>query len=450
MCQARTWGSSPWSRAAGRVTIEAERRRPAITATVTSTPPRRLYRPRDHRVIAGVAAGLARHLGVPVIAVRIALVVLLGFNGLGLMLYAGYWAVVPQQVSTGAPPARRELGTLLPFAAIGLGVILLQGLLFGDNGVAGTAGWLVAVIAVGAGVIWHQSDATRRGNWADQASQTPWLAAVIAESDRRSFLFRFIGGGVLVATGIIGVVAVFARGTFTAVANGVIFALVGLLGVGVVVAPLLWRTFSQLRAEREGRIREQERAELAAMIHDQVLHTLALIQRNSADIKEVQRLARGQERSLRNWLYKPTASPTERFAAALEQAAAEVEDTYAITVETVVVGDTDCDEQVGALVAASREALVNAARHSGVQTVSLYAEVEADELSVFVRDRGVGFDIDTVEELRHGVRGSIIGRMQRHGGKAVIRSAVGDGTEVRLTLPASARDSIGATKETVR
>src|ERR1043165_5031104 len=187
----------------------------------------------------------------------------------------------------------------------------------------------------------------RRAEWAGNASQVPWLAAVVAESDRRSFLFRFIGGGVLVATGIIGVVAVFSpKGNLSAVFNGVIFALVGLLGVGVVVAPLLWRTFSQLRSEREGRIREQERAEVAAMIHDQVLHTLALIQRNSADIKEVQRLARGQERSLRNWLYKPTASPTERFGAALEQAAAEVEDTYAISVETVIVGDTQCDERV--------------------------------------------------------------------------------------------------------
>jgi signal transduction histidine kinase len=394
---------------------------------------------------------LARHLGVPVIAVRIALVVLLGFSGLGLMLYAAFWAVLPQQIPTDEPPARRDFGALLPFAAIGVGVILLQSLVFSD-GPAGTVGWLVAIIAVGAGVIWHQSDPTRRGHWADNASQTPWLAAVVAESDRRSFLFRFIGGGVLVAVGIIGLVAVYApaRGGLTSVFNGLIFALVGLLGVGVVVAPLLWRTFNQLRAEREGRIREQERAEVAAMVHDQVLHTLALIQRNSTDIKEVQRLARGQERSLRNWLYKPTASPTERFAAALEEAAAEVEDTYAITVETVVVGDTDCNDRVAALVAAAREALVNTARHSGMTTVSLYAEVEADELSVFVRDRGAGFDVDTVDETRHGVRGSIIGRMQRHGGRAEIRSAVGDGTEVRLTMPASARESVGAAKETAR
>jgi signal transduction histidine kinase len=376
--------------------------------------------------------------------------VLLGFSGLGLLLYAAFWAVLPQQVPTGEPPPRRDLAMLLPFAAIGLGVVLLQALVF-KNSVAGTVGWLIAVVAVGAGIIWHQSDPTRRGHWVgNNLPQTPWLAAVVAESDRRFFLFRFVGGGVLVATGIIGVVAVYApAGSLSSVINGVIFALVGLLGVGVVAAPLLWRMFNQLRAEREGRIREQERAEVAAMIHDQVLHTLALIQRNSADIKEVQRLARGQERSLRNWLYKPTASPTERFAAALEQAAAEVEDTYAISVETVVVGDTECDDRVAALVAAAREALVNAARHAGVQTVSLYAEVEGDELSVFVRDRGAGFDIDGVEDSRHGVRGSIIGRMKRHGGRAEIRSAPGEGTEVRLMLPVT-RESMTAGKESAR
>lgn len=433
------------------MTIGVHDRGGAITAAA-HPPVRRLYRPRDHRIIAGVAAGLAEHLGLPVLAVRIALVVLLGFSGLGLLLYAAFWAVLPQQQLTGgeAPP-RRELAMLLPFAAIGLGVILLQALVFRDN-VAGTVGWLVAVIAVGAGIIWHQSDPSRRGLGLRGGSlpQAPWLAAVVAESDRRAFLLRFVGGGVLVATGIIGVVAVYApAGNLTSVINGVIFALVGLLGVGVVAAPLLWRMFNQLRAEREGRIREQERAEVAAMIHDQVLHTLALIQRNSADIKEVQRLARGQERSLRNWLYKPSASPTERFAAALEQAAAEVEDTYAISVETVVVGDTQCDERVAALVAAAREALVNAARHAGVQTVSLYAEVEADELSVFVRDRGAGFDINGVEESRHGVRGSIIGRMKRHGGRAEIRSTPGEGTEVRLTMSV-ARESMTSGKETAR
>ncbi len=419
-----------------------------VTTTAAPPQPRRLYRPRDHRIVAGVASGLARHLGVPVIAVRISLVVLLGFNALGLLLYAAYWAVLPQEARNDEQPARRDFAALVPFAAIGLGVVLLQALVFGDQ-VATTVGWMIAVVAVGAGVIWHQSDPSRREQWTDANAPSGWMAAIVGETDRRSFMLRFVGGGVLVAIGVIGVVAIYSPAdSLSSVLNGMIFALVGLLGVGVVVAPLVWRTFGQLRAEREGRIREQERAEVAAMIHDQVLHTLALIQRNSADIKEVQRLARGQERSLRNWLYKPTASPTERFAAALEQASAEVEDTYAISVETVVVGDTQCDERVAALVAAAREALVNAARHAGVQTVSLYAEVEADELSVFVRDRGAGFELSGVAETRHGVRGSIIGRMQRHGGRAEIRSAPGNGTEVRLTLPV--RESVTAGKESAR
>ncbi len=420
-----------------------------VTATAVPPQPRRLYRPRDHRIVAGVASGLARHLGVPVLAVRISLVVLLGFNALGLLLYAAYWAVLPQEARNDEERPSRDFAALVPFAAIGLGVILLQALLFRDQ-VATTVGWMIAVVAVGAGVIWHQSDPSRREQWADPNAPSAWMAAIVGETDRRSFMLRFVGGGILVAIGVIGAVAVYAPAeSLSSVLNGMIFALVGLLGVGVVVAPLVWRTFGQLRAEREGRIREQERAEVAAMIHDQVLHTLALIQRNSTDIKEVQRLARGQERSLRNWLYKPTASPTERFAAALEQAAAEVEDTYAIEVETVVVGDTQCDERVAALVAAAREALVNAARHAGVQTVSLYAEVEQDELSVFVRDRGAGFELSGVAETRHGVRGSIIGRMQRHGGRAEIRSATGNGTEVRLTLPVS-RESVAAGKESAR
>ncbi|MEV0725459.1 PspC domain-containing protein [Micromonospora purpureochromogenes] len=405
-----------------------------------TTPPPRLYRAPEHRMAAGVAAGIADHLGIPVLRVRVAFMVLLGLSGLGLLLYAAFWAVVPLRPGDTTAPPRRDLSQLLPFVLIGLGVLLMQVLVFDSVGATGTAGWLVAIIAVGAGVIWHQSAPERRRQWGD--SPVPWLGAVVEESDRRAFVLRFVGGGVLVAVGIIGVAAVYSPvQNFDAVVNGVIFALVGLAGVGVVAAPVLWRTYNQLRSEREGRIREQERAELAAMVHDQVLHTLALIQRNATDVKTVQRLARGQERSLRNWLYKPTGSPTERFAAALEQAAAEVEDTFAITVEAVVVGDRETDERVGALVAAAREALVNAARHAGVQTVSLYAEVEPEQVSVFVRDRGKGFDPDTVEDHRHGVRGSIVGRMKRHGGRAEIRSGPGEGTEVRLILPITGNGS---------
>lgn len=374
-----------------------------------------------------MAGGIAAHLGVSPTVVRVGFVVLMPFNGLGALLYAVFWAVLP---SSEEQPARRQLLRLLPFIVAAFGLMIAVAI-FNDQQqpFSMIAGWLVALIAVGAGTIWHQS----------QSASTPWLSRIATSKDRRLYLLRFLGGGFLVVVGLIGLLAVYSPGQvdvgWSDLWTAVVFSIVAVAGLGLVAAPLLWRTLTALRSEREGRIREQERAELAAMVHDQVLHTLALIQRNAADPSVVQRLARGQERSLRNWLYQPTGSPTEHFAAALEQAAAEVEDTFGIAVESVVVGDRAVDEKVAALVAASREAMVNAARHSGVKTISLYAEAEPGQLSVFVRDRGTGFDIDSVEEMRHGVRGSIIGRMARHGGQAEIRSAAGEGTEVRLTLP---------------
>jgi signal transduction histidine kinase/phage shock protein PspC (stress-responsive transcriptional regulator) len=404
---------------------------------------RRLYRDPGHRVVAGVASGIATHLGLPTLAVRIAFIVLLPINGLGALLYAAFWAVLPVAPGPlGDRPAGRDRRFAVPFLALAAGIVLVSQLSGFGGGAAGALGWLIAMIAVGAGLIWHLADPGRRRQWRETLPQAPWLGVVLDEGDRRSYLIRLIGGGLLIVSGIIGtlyVFRVFSSSNLSSILNGLIFAAVALAGVALVIGPLLWRTFSQLRAEREGRIREQERAELAAMVHDQVLHTLALIQRNPGDAKTVLRLARGQERSLRNWLYKPVAAPCEVLSAALEEAAAEVEDTYAIAVESVVVGDHSVDERVGALVAAAREAMVNAAKHAKVATISLYAEVEQDSIAVFVRDRGVGFDLSTVENDRHGVRGSIIGRMERHGGKAEIRSQPGDGTEVRLIMPVPER-----------
>jgi signal transduction histidine kinase/phage shock protein PspC (stress-responsive transcriptional regulator) len=402
---------------------------------------RRLYRDPTHRVVAGVASGIAGHLGIPTLIVRLIFIALLPLSGLGVVLYAVFWAVLAQAPLPPGVPPRRDSRQILPFLALGAGILMVQALA-GWGGVNSVLGWLVALIVVGAGVIWHLADPTRRRRWSETVPQAPWLGMVFDDTGRRGLLLRLIGGGVLVIIGVIGVTAVFSPlsgAGFGAVLIGALFSLVALAGVGVAVAPVLWRMFSQLRSEREGRIREQERAELAAMVHDQVLHTLVLIQRNSGDPKVVQRLARGQERSLRNWLYKPAVSPTERLSAAMEEVAAEVEDTYGITVETVVVGDREVDESVRALIAASREALVNAARHAKVETVSLYVEVEPTATSAFVRDRGVGFDLSEVEDDRHGVRGSIIGRMERHGGKAEIRSEAGSGTEVRLTMPTPER-----------
>ncbi|GAB3863839.1 ATP-binding protein [Dactylosporangium cerinum] len=340
---------------------------------------------------------------------------------------------MPPHVGSG----RRNVNQLFSFLALGIGMVLLVLMVEPSDGIQSVIGWLAAVIALGAGIIWHQADPKRRERWSATVPGMPWLGAVM-DNNRKSYLVRFIGGGLLVVVGIIGAFVAgvpLAGANLASIGYGLGFAAVALAGVGLALAPLLYRMFTQLSTEREARVREQERAELAAMVHDQVLHTLALIQRNAGDLKEVQRLARGQERTLRNWLYKPTASPTEKFGAALEEASAEVEDTFAIAVETVVVGDLDVDERVAAIVAAAREALVNAAKHAKVETVSLYAEVEPDCVSVFVRDRGVGFELTAVESDRHGVRGSILARMQRHGGKAEIRSTPGDGTEVRLSLP---------------
>jgi phage shock protein PspC (stress-responsive transcriptional regulator)/anti-sigma regulatory factor (Ser/Thr protein kinase) len=398
---------------------------------------RRLYRASDARVFAGVAGGIARHLGVPVVAVRITFVVLATFSGAGAVMYAAFWAVLPPE--PGRAHGWRDRAQLIPFMALGLGVLLVLALA-GHGWRNIMLGWLVALVAIGAGLIWQQADPKRRQRWSEAVPVAPWLGPVL-ESDRRAYLLRFIGGGVLVIVGAIGIAAFFApvaNASFGTLLTSLVFALVALAGLGLALAPVLWRMFNQLRAEREARIREQERAELAAMIHDQVLHTLALIQRNAGDVKAVIRLARGQERTLRGWLYKSTASPTERFSAAIEEAAAEVEDTFAIAVETVLVGDRDVDHRVAALVKATREALVNAARHAKVSSVSLYAEAEPGQISVFVRDRGVGFDPSTVDDERHGVRGSIIGRMRRHGGTAEIRSEAGSGTEVRLVMPTPA------------
>ena len=420
---------------------------------VVKVPPatRRLYRDPTNRIVAGVAAGLAEHLGLRTIYVRVAFIVLLAANGLGALLYAAFWAVLPTQPATG-PRRRVPFLQRAALLALGIGVLVFRVQLggFGDD-LSLIA--LLALVAFGAGTIWHQADPGRRRRAASVGAVTPTPSvpetAAASEpveplGDRRWFPVRMIGGGLLVVIGIVGILGFLAPmgpNGLGATLTGLLFGLLALAGLVLALAPLFYRVFGQLREERVARIREQERAEVAAVVHDQVLHTLALIQRNAGDTTSVVRLARGQERTLRNWLYKPAGSPTERFSAALEQAAAEVEDTYGISVETVVVGDAATDERVSALVAATREALVNAARHAKVGTVSLYAEAEEEKLSVFVRDRGSGFDVSSVDDDRHGVRGSIIARMRRHGGQAEVRSTPGEGTEVALTLPHSGRDS---------
>jgi len=401
-----------------------------IPQTAAPAPPR-LYRAADGRVLAGVAQGLAAHLAVPPTRVRIAFALLTVVEGFGILLYLALWAVVPQQpVAPGAPPRQRR--TVERGTAVALVVLVAGGLLaLRGTSLLGANPLLVPLLLAAAGlaVMWRQADASQRERWRQisgferpaESKRSRWAAAA-----------RIAGGAVLVAAGV-GSFLLFS-GTLSAARDGLVAAVAVLAGLALLTAPLWWRLVADLTEERRERIRSQERADLAAHLHDSVLQTLALIQRHADQPREVARLARGQERELRTWLYRPENREASRFAAALESVAGEVEDAYVVQVESVVVGDAEVDDRLGAVVQAAREALVNAAKHAGVDTISLYAEVEPEEVTVFVRDRGTGFDPDAVAADRHGLQGSITGRMERHGGKAAIRSRPGAGTEVELTM----------------
>jgi signal transduction histidine kinase len=233
---------------------------------------------------------------------------------------------------------------------------------------------------------------------------------------------------------LVGVLLFVVQGTDLASTGRVLTATAALLGgTALVLAPWGIRLWRDLDAERAARVRQEERADIAAHLHDSVLQTLALIQRHSADGAQVARLARAQERDLRDWLYGPRPTGHATVAGVVRAAAADVEDRHGVAVDLVVVGDGPVDDRVAALVAALREAMVNAVRHAGAP-VSVYVEVGPDGVEAFVRDRGAGFDLLDVPADRLGVRESIVGRMERHGGTAKVRSDP-DGTEVRLDLP---------------
>jgi signal transduction histidine kinase len=210
-------------------------------------------------------------------------------------------------------------------------------------------------------------------------------------------------------------------------------AIVVAVALAVIFAPWIIRLARSLTQERSERIRSQERAEVAAHLHDSVLQTLALVQKRADDPRAVAQLARRQERELRSWLFDRTQGEEGNLRAALEHAAAEVEEQHGANVDVVAVGDRPLDDRTSALVAAAREAMVNAARHGG-GTVSVYAEADDGRAQVFVRDRGAGFDPATVPPDRKGIQESIVGRMERHGGHATIHAQPGQGTEVELTL----------------
>jgi signal transduction histidine kinase len=380
---------------------------------------RRAVRAVEGRYVGGVARGIADHLGLSPVVIRLAFVALAVVHGAGLAMYGAFWLLLPQGDAAGRTSERwreRDRVQLLAAAAVAFGAVLL----LQRAGFFSPVALPLLFAASGAAVVWQQADAVQRARWR-------------SVGDRRTRVLAVVGGGVLLVVGLAGFLA--STGQLGQARDGLFSTAVIVVGLGVLTAPWWLRMTDDLRSERRERIRVQERAEVAAHVHDSVLQTLALIRKAADDPREVNRLARTQERELRGWLYARPSAPQELLlAGALEAVSSEVEEGHGITVDAVVVGDSPLDASLQALVAATREALVNAARHSGAETVSLYAEVEADRVEVFVRDRGAGFDPGAVPEDRFGVAQSIIGRMERHGGTAVVRSSPGSGTEVRLEV----------------
>jgi len=380
-----------------------------------------MYRATSGRVVAGVARGLADHLGVNVRLVRAAFIVLVVAGGAGIAMYAAFWAFVPTPPWT--PTGRRERiaerGQFLALLALTIGgVLALESL---GLGLPGSLLWPLALTGFGAAMLFRQADDLPGSRW----------RSAVNRRNPSTLLMTLVGAALVIAGG-----ATFLgyRHQLGQVRTGLVAVLVAIAGFAVIAGPWSLGTLRALTAERRARIREQERAELAAHLHDSVLHTLALIQRRVDDPREVQRLARSQERELRTWLYRAAPAQQTDFGSALERVVAEVEEAHGVPIEVVVVGNCPLDDGLRAMLQAAREAMVNAAKHAKSQTLAVYAEVEPAKVTVFVRDRGLGFDLDAVPDDRLGVKESIIGRMERHAGKAFVRTSPGAGTEVRLEM----------------
>ncbi|WP_397517754.1 sensor histidine kinase [Rhodococcus oxybenzonivorans] len=398
----------------------------------------RLERRAAGRVVGGVAGGIADQLGVDVLKVRVVFAALAALAGAGIVAYGLLWIFTSAGADTEKPSAserRRAIGLI----AIGLAGASALSWLF--SGRAGSVIAPIIVVAVGAALVWREFD-----------SEGP--RTVIGLPQRPTVLTwaRVLGGVTLIVSGL-GVV-ILAQVDLEALRSSLLAVVVTLVGAGLLTVPLWLRLWRALGAERAARIRNEEREEIASHLHDSVLQTLALIQKQADHPQEVARLARGQERELRKWLFGGGDADQSSLAEALRIIAGEVEDQHGVTVRPVTVGDVPLDvegtgeglskESFTALLGATREALVNAAKHSGETDINLFAEAEREQVSVFVRDRGVGFDIEEVPPDRQGLAKSIRGRIDRRGGHVDVRSAPGKGTEVRISMPRNGHAKAGA------
>lgn len=308
----------------------------------------------------------------------------------------------------------------------GVGVLAVAGVLAFDRwGTEDMPPWIIpaVVFVAGLALVWSPLDGAfgqdaRRLNVAGIFRRDAWLR---------------LGIGL-----VLGIAALwwFATWKYTdqVVTRAIVTPLVVAVGLALLIAPWWMRLIRQVSIERDERIREHERLEIAAHLHDSVLQTLTLIRARAHDPEAVARLARAQERDLRSYLYQHRPDVDESVEAAMMQAVAEAEDAHAVAIEVVCVGDAPVDDELLAAVQAAREAVANAARH-GHEPITVYAELTPTEYEVFVRDGGPGFDVDAVPEDRLGIRQSIVGRVVRHGGSAEVRSDVGGRTEVTIVMP---------------
>ncbi|GAB3755284.1 ATP-binding protein [Microlunatus parietis] len=427
---------------------------PPLPSTVPPKPaavpqPEPEERPRATRLagtamLGGVCAGLARHLGWPVMVLRVGFIVLMCIQFVGVVIYGLLWLLLPPEPIRAAPGLesasrsgmrdsagqirRFDWGAM--FALVALGVGLLWMIQISGLGMAQQIFWPVLFACAGVALVWRQADVSRQRQALAELAARPRTARSVARDRSLTTVSLILG---LALVGVAFALVLVQQGNFEQLPNVLAMTMLALAALAIVLAPWLHKSRAELNEARAEKVRAETRADMAAHLHDSVLQTLALIQRQADDPKIVQRLARRQERELRGWLYDDETEQVT-FKAALAAAAADVEDDRGTPIEVVTVGDSHPSEAVQAIVAAAREAMVNAAKHSGADKIDVYAEVFGDELEVFVRDRGQGFDPAGMGADRMGVRRSIIDRMERHGGSAEIRSEPGDGTEVRLKI----------------
>ena len=405
-----------------------------------------LRRAMEGRVLGGVAAGIARRTGIDAGLIRAILgVAAVVTFGLFAAVYVVAWLLIPAEgtdtnIAAKALRDRRGIGLALALTSVMLvGLIIASAL---NAPWVTRLAWPMIVCVDGLVIIARNAPEEERRYLRE-------LADPVSPTTRGRRSRRLLRVGLAVAMLIAGLAALLTghetpRQLLEPLAGVVL--LVG--GFALALGPWWMRIARDLVAERQARIRAEERAEMASRVHDSVLQTLALIQRRADDPHQVTTLARAQERELRSWLFDGRA-PGSRgeeagtIADGVRLIQQEVEAQHGISVEAVTVGNCELTEELTALLAAAREASVNAAKWSGAPVVSVFAEVEPGTVSVFVRDRGRGFDPATVPGDRKGLSQSIRGRVERRGGTATIRSAPGEGTEISLVMPRVAADSPG-------